>query len=187
MAHGPSIKVLIGYNLGHPSHLTRAEECHQKVQSETEMRYDEACRILQVPIGATDDAVHAAWRKQIKRLHPDRNKGRGLYEQATQELNEARKVAVEMRPTHMRKSSPVSSHRTGQRVARVRVDWESELAGARRAAPGRSVADQTRNRQARRRVSPDGGAKFKLLWLLLPIVLTAIGAGLVWLSYGAPS
>ena len=86
------------------------------------MAYDEACRVLRVRLGASEVAVDAAWRKQIKRLHPDRNEGRKLNERAAIELNLARKVAVQMRPTHMRQREQMAA-----KTPRVVVDWESEL------------------------------------------------------------
>ncbi len=88
------------------------------------MTYEVACKVLGIAIGASDQAVHNAWRVQVKRLHPDRNQGQRLYEQATRELNEARKVAVQMRPTHMPERKP-AKRRKPKPPAKPVVDWEN--------------------------------------------------------------
>ena len=87
------------------------------------MRYDQACAILGVPLGASDTAIHLAWRQCVKRVHPDRNQGRVLNERATKELNEARRVAVQMRPVHLPRSP-------SERKSKTVVDWDSVLSNA---------------------------------------------------------
>ena len=105
------------------------------------MKYDEACAILGVPLGASGTAVHLAWRQRVKRIHPDRNQGRVLNERATKELNEARRVAVQMRPVHLPRAP-------SERKSKIVVDWDSALSNA----------------QAAVRRKPGGARRRKPIW-----------------------
>jgi len=48
---------------------------------EGEMTREEACKILKIPLNASDEIIKGAFRKRAKETHPDLNKGKDTTEQ----------------------------------------------------------------------------------------------------------